>query len=217
MKIINFNLQNSILNQFLAELRDVNIQTDSLRFRRNIERIGEIMAYEISKELLYGLKAIKTPLSTAVEKVPAEQPVIATILRAGIPFHQGFLNYFDHAQNAFVSAYRKYADEAHFDIHIEYIASPRLDGKTLILTDTMLATGASMEYAYEALLTKGKPSHIHVASVIASQQAVEHIRRVFPGERTTLWCGTIDPELNEHAYIVPGLGDAGDLCYGEKE
>lgn len=217
MKITCFNTHNSILNQFLSELRDVNIQTDSMRFRRNIERIGEIMAYEISKELVYGLKAVPTPLSTAVENVPAEQPVIATILRAGIPLHQGFLNYFDHAQNAFVSAYRKYVDEAHFDIHIEYIASPRLDGKTLILTDTMLATGASMEYAYEALLTKGTPAHIHIASVIASQQAVEHIQKVFPDDRTTLWCGTIDPELNAHSYIVPGLGDAGDLCYGEKE
>ena len=217
MKITCFNTHNSILNQFLSELRDVNIQTDSMRFRRNIERNGEIKAYEISKELVYGPKAVPTPLSTAVENVPAEQPVIATILRAGIPLHQGFLNYFDHAQNAFVSAYRKYVDEAHFDIHIEYIASPRLDGKTLILTDTMLATGASMEYAYEALLTKGTPAHIHIASVIASQQAVEHIQKVFPDDRTTLWCGTIDPELNAHSYIVPGLGDAGDLCYGEKE
>lgn len=217
MKINNFKAHDSILNQFLSELRDVSVQTDSMRFRRNIERIGEIMAYEISKELVYGSRVIKTPLSTAVENVPAAQPVIATILRAGIPFHQGFLNYFDHAQNAFVSAYRKYTDEAHFDIHIEYIASPRLDGKTLILTDTMLATGASMEYAYEALLTKGRPAHVHIASVIASQQAVEHIRKVFPDEKTTVWCATIDPELNEHAYIVPGLGDAGDLCYGEKE
>lgn len=217
MKINNFKAHDSILNQFLSELRDVSVQTDNMRFRRNIERIGEIMAYEISKELVYGPRVIKTPLSTAVENVPAAQPVIATILRAGIPFHQGFLNYFDHAQNAFVSAYRKYTDEAHFDIHIEYIASPRLDGKTLILTDTMLATGASMEYAYEALLTKGRPAHVHIASVIASQQAVEHIRKVFPDEKTTVWCATIDPELNEHAYIVPGLGDAGDLCYGEKE
>ena len=216
MKINNFKAHDSILNQFLSELRDVSVQTDSMRFRRNIERIGEIMAYEISKELVYGPRVIKTPLSTAVENVPAAQPVIATILRAGIPFHQGFLNYFDHAQNAFVSAYRKYTDEAHFDIHIEYIASPRLDGKTLILTDTMLATGASMEYAYEALLTKGRPAHVHIASVIASQQAVEHIRKVFPDEKTTVWCATIDPELNERKYIVPGLGDAGDLAYGDK-
>ena len=217
MEITRFNTRNSILNQFLSELRDIHIQTDSLRFRRNIERIGEIMAYEISKELAYGPLAVKTPLSTAVENVPSEQPVIATILRAGIPFHQGFLNYFDHAQNAFVSAYRKYTDEEHFDIHIEYIASPRLTGKTLILTDTMLATGASMEYAYEALRTKGKPACIHIASVIASQQAIEHIQKVFPQDKTHIWCGTIDPELNPNSYIVPGLGDAGDLCYGEKE
>lgn len=217
MKIVNFNKEHSILNQFLAEIRDINIQGDSLRFRRNIERIGEIMAYEISRDLPYKQINIQTPLAMTQEIVPSVQPVIATILRAGIPLHQGFLNYFDHAQNAFVSAYRKYTDEEHFDIHIEYIASPRLDGKTLILTDTMLATGASMEYAYEALLTKGQPAHIHIASVIASQQAAEHIRKVFPEDKTTLWCGTIDPELNEHAYIVPGLGDAGDLCYGEKE
>ena len=217
MKITCFNTHNSILNQFLSELRDTSVQDDSMRFRRNVERIGEIMAYEISKELLYGPRAVKTPLSTAVENVPAEQPVIATILRAGIPLHQGFLNYFDRAQNAFVSAYRKYTDEAHFDIHIEYIASPRLDGKTLILTDTMLATGASMEYAYEALLTKGAPARIHIASAIASQRAIEHIQSVFPGDKTSVWCGAIDPELNAHSYIVPGLGDAGDLCYGEKE
>ena len=213
MKIIDFSTGNTILNQFLAELRDVNIQQDSLRFRRNIERIGEIMAYEISRDLPYTAKKIQTPLAHAIENVPAIRPVIATILRAGLPLHRGFINYFDRAENAFVSAYRKYFDEDHFDIHIEYIASPNLNGKTLIL----LATGASMEYAYEALLTKGTPAHIHIASVIASRQAVEHIQKVFPEEKTSLWCGTIDPELNAHSYIVPGLGDAGDLCYGEKE
>lgn len=217
MKIIDFSTGNTILNQFLAELRDVNIQQDSLRFRRNIERIGEIMAYEISRDLPYTAKEIQTPLAHAIENVPAVRPVIATILRAGLPLHRGFINYFDRAENAFVSAYRKYFDEDHFDIHIEYIASPNLNGKTLILTDTMLATGASMEYAYEALLTKGTPAHIHIASVIASRQAVEHIQKVFPEEKISLWCGTIDPELNAHSYIVPGLGDAGDLCYGEKE
>ena len=148
MKIIDFSTGNTILNQFLAELRDVNIQQDSLRFRRNIERIGEIMAYEISRDLPYTAKEIQTPLAHAIENVPAVRPVIATILRAGLPLHRGFINYFDRAENAFVSAYRKYFDEDHFDIHIEYIASPNLNGKTLILTDTMLATGASMEYAY---------------------------------------------------------------------
>lgn len=153
----------------------------------------------------------------ACENVPAEQPVIATILRAGLPLHRGFINYFDHAENAFVSAYRKYIDENNFDIHIEYIASPRLDGKILILVDPMLATGGSMELAYKALLTKGEPAHVHVVSVIATEQAVEHVKNTFPADKTTIWCAAIDPELNAHSYIVPGLGDAGDLCYGEKE
>lgn len=217
MKIVNFSQYDSLLNQFLAEIRDVGIQHDSLRFRRNIERIGEIMAYEISRDLPYHSLMVQTPLSVSMTRVPDMSLVIATILRAGLPFHQGFLNYFDKAENAFVSAYRKYMDEAHFDIHIEYIASPRLDEKILILTDTMLATGASMEYAYEALLTKGEPAWIHIASVIASRQAVEHLQNVFPKEKTTVWCAAIDPVLNSHSYIVPGLGDAGDLCYGEKE
>lgn len=217
MKIINFSQTNTLLNQFVAEIRDVNIQSDSLRFRRNIERIGEIMAYEISRDFPYQPLTIQTPLAQVTENVPAVKPVIGTILRAGLPLHQGFLNYFDHAENAFVSAYRKYIDDDNFDIHIEYIASPRLDGKTLILVDPMLATGGSMELAYRALLTKGEPAHIHVVSVIASQQAVEHVAKVMPSDKTTIWCAAIDPELNAHSYIVPGLGDAGDLCYGEKE
>ena len=200
MKIINFNQSNSLFNQFLSEIRDVHVQGDRIRFRRNIERVGEIMAYEISRTLPYHPVSVQTPLATAVENIPSEQPVVATILRAGLPLHQGFINYFDHAENAFVSAYRKYINEDNFDIHIEYIASPRLDGKILILTDPML-----------------EPSHIHIASVIASRQAIEHIKKVFPAEKTTVWCGAIDPELNAHSYIVPGLGDAGDLCYGEKE
>lgn len=217
MKVIDFSTQNTLFNQFIAEIRDVHIQSDRLRFRRNIERMGEIMAYEISRDLPYTQVNVQTPLAMATENVPAVQPVIATILRAGLPLHQGFVNYFDHAENAFVSAYRKYIDPDHFDIHIEYIASPRIDGKILIITDPMLATGGSMELAYRALLTKGEPSHIHLASVIASRQAIEHIRSTFPNEKTTIWCGAIDPELNAHSYIVPGLGDAGDLCYGEKE
>ena len=167
MKIINFNQSNSLFNQFLSEIRDVHVQGDRIRFRRNIERVGEIMAYEISRTLPYHPVSVQTPLATAVENVPSEQPVVATILRAGLPLHQGFINYFDHAENAFVSAYRKYINEDNFDIHIEYIASPRLDGKILILTDPMLATGSSMELAYEALLTKGEPSHIHIASPIS--------------------------------------------------
>lgn len=217
MKIVELNQSNTILNRYLAEIRDIHIQKDSLRFRRNIERIGEIMAYEISRDLPYHPLEVQTPLALATENIPAIQPVVATILRAGLPLHQGFINYFDQAENAFVSAFRKYIDEDHFDIHIEYIASPRLDGKTLIITDPMLATGGSMELAYKALLTKGEPAHIHVASIIASRQAVEHVKKTFPADKTTIWCAAVDPELNAHSYIVPGLGDAGDLCYGEKE
>ena len=217
MKIVELNQSNTILNRYLAEIRDIHIQKDSLRFRRNIERIGEIMAYEISRDLPYHPLEVQTPLALATENVPAIQPVVATILRAGLPLHQGFINYFDQAENAFISAFRKYIDEDHFDIHIEYIASPRLDGKTLIITDPMLATGGSMELAYKALLTKGEPAHIHVASIIASRQAVEHVKKTFPADKTTIWCAAVDPELNAHSYIVPGLGDAGDLCYGEKE
>ena len=217
MKIINFNESNSILNQYVAEIRNVEVQNDRLRFRRNIQRIGEIMAYEISKSFSYSVKDIKTPLGIAPVSTHDNQMVISTILRAGLPFHQGFLSYFDDAENAFVSAYRKYKDTLKFDIHIEYIASPRIDGKTLIITDPMLATGGSMELSYQAMLTKGHPAEIHVASVIASQKAVEYIASVFPEDKTTIWCAAIDPELNDHSYIVPGLGDAGDLAYGEKE
>mgnify|MGYP006391191937 FL=1 len=217
MKIINFNESNSILNQYVAEIRNVEVQNDRLRFRRNIQRIGEIMAYEISKSFSYSVKDVKTPLGIAPVSTPDNQLVISTILRAGLPFHQGFLSYFDDAENAFVSAYRKYKDTLKFDIHIEYIASPRIDGKTLIITDPMLATGGSMELSYQAMLTKGHPAEIHVVSVIASQKAVEYIASVFPEDKTTIWCAAIDPELNDHSYIVPGLGDAGDLAYGEKE
>lgn len=217
MEIINLRATNSILNQFVAELRDVTIQTDSLRFRRNIERIGEILSYEISKQISYENKNVQTPLGRASLMVPCSQVVISTILRAGLPFHQGFLNYFDHAENAFVSAYRKYKDRLNFDIHIEYIASPRLNGKTLIITDPMLATGSSMELAFQALLTKGEPEHIHVASIIASKQAIHYIKEKMPAEKTTVWVAAIDDQLDEHSYIVPGLGDAGDLAFGIKE
>lgn len=217
MEIINLGATNSILNQFVAELRDVTIQTDSLRFRRNIERIGEILSYEISKQISYENKNVQTPLGRASLMVPCSQVVISTILRAGLPFHQGFLNYFDHAENAFVSAYRKYKDRLNFDIHIEYIASPRLNGKTLIITDPMLATGSSMELDFQALLTKGEPDHIHVASIIASKQAIHYIKEKMPAEKTTVWVAAIDDQLDEHSYIVPGLGDAGDLAFGIKE
>lgn len=217
MKIVDFSESNSLLNKFVAELRDVNIQKDRFRFRRNVERIGEIMAYEISKDLHYKNEEVQTPLGTSVVSVPENNIVLATIFRAGLPFHQGFLNYFDNAENAFVSAYRKYKDEEHFDVHIEYLATPRLDEKTLIIVDPMLATGSSMELSLNALYTRGKPKEIYVAAIIASRQAVDFVTRTFPEGRTTLWCAAIDPELNDHAYIVPGLGDAGDLAFGEKE
>ena len=175
------------------------------------------MAYEISKDLTYHTESISTPLGIAPTNIPDENIVISTILRAGLPFHAGFLNIFDRSENAFVSAYRKYIDEQNFDIHVEYLASPRIDNKVLIITDPMLATGGSMELSYKALLRKGEPKHIHIASVIASQQAVDFIMREFPQDKTTIWLAAVDPELNDHAYIVPGLGDAGDLCYGEKD
>ncbi len=216
MIIHNFDLQPSLVSQYLAEMRDISVQSDRLRFRRNLERLGEIFAYEISKTLEYKKLAVTTPLGVEAEcGVIAEQIVLATIFRAGVPFHQGFLRYFDNAENAFVSAYRKYKEKENFDILIEYLASPRLDGKTLILCDPMLATGASMELSYKALLTKGAPAKLHVASVIASQQAVDYMQSVMPAE-AELWVGVIDDRINDHSYIVPGLGDAGDLAYGEK-
>ena len=217
MKIVDFSRSNTILNRFVAELRDVNIQSDPMRFRRNIERIGEIMAYELSKDLHYTTEPIQTPLGIAPTNLPSQQVVLSTILRAGLPLHQGFLNYFDRAENAFVSAYRKYINERDFDIHVEYLASPRIDNKVLIITDPMLATGGSMELSYKAMLSKGEPDHIHVVAVIASRKAVDYVAQVFPADKTTIWVAAIDEELNDHAYIVPGLGDAGDLCYGEKE
>ena len=217
MRIINLGEHNSILNQFVAELRDIHVQTDRLRFRRNVERIGEIMAYEISKDFSYSKKEVTSPLSTAIVSTPDDQVVVSTILRAGLPYHHGFLNYLDKAENAFVSAYRKYKDRLNFDIHIEYIASPKLTDKTLLITDPMLATGASLEMAWQALQTKGEPSRIHVASIIASKQAIAYIQKHMPEDKTTVWVAAIDNDLDEHSYIVPGLGDAGDLAYGEKE
>lgn len=218
MKIINLADRNSILNQYVAEIRDVNIQAERMRFRRNIERIGECMAYEMSKELTYSVKQVQTPLGVAPASTPDDSLVIATVFRAGLPLHTGFLNVFDRAGNAFVSAYRYYKDKEcrTIDVHIEYIATPDLTGKTLMLVDPMLATGESMELAYRAFLTKGRPARLLIACVIASRQGVEHLQRLFPDDDVQLWCAVIDPELNERSYIVPGLGDAGDLAYGDK-
>ena len=218
MEIINFAEQNSLLCQYLSEMRDVKVQKDPMRFRRNLERMGQIMAYEISKTLHYRTEDIQTPLAVSKSPVLDDKVVLATIFRAGVPFHHGFLSYFDNAENAFVSAYRKLKEkDDSLEVLIEYLASPRLDGKTLILCDPMLATGASMDLSYRALLTKGTPARIHVVSVIASQAAVDYIAEHFPQDRTTAWVGAIDPEINERSYIVPGLGDAGDLAFGIKE
>jgi len=217
MNLHNLGLKNSILNQFMAELRDVNIQTDRMRFRRNVERIGEIMAYEISKTLKFHTIKIQTPLGVQAVSVSCDSIVLATILRAGLPFHQGFLSYFDKAENAFISASRKYnEDHSDFTIEFGYLSSPSIAGKTLIIIDPMLATGSSLDLAYQLLLKRGKPARIHVACVIASRHGVEEASRLFPKEITSIWAGAIDLDLNDKAYIVPGLGDAGDLAYGEK-
>ncbi len=216
MDVKHLTTEHSLLSRFVSEMRNVDIQGDSLRFRRNIERVGEIMAYEISKELNYRIEPVQTPLGVANCAHISDRVVLGTILRAGLSFHQGFLNYFDKAENAFVSAYRKHKDRLNFDIFIEYIASPDLTDKTLILVDPMLATGSSMELAYRALLTKGVPKEVHLVSIISSQEAVDYLQRQFPEAHIHLWVAAIDPELNELAYIVPGLGDAGDLAYGEK-
>ncbi|MBQ1816512.1 MAG: uracil phosphoribosyltransferase [Bacteroidaceae bacterium] len=220
MQLINLSEQNTILNKYLAEIRNKNYQGNRLLFRNNVKRIGHVMAYELSKTLQYSAQDILTPLGVSTINLPDENDiVIATILRAGLPFHEGFLDVFDHANNAFVSAYRSYTNEncTEIAVHVEYLASPAITNKTLIIADPMLATGESMELGYQAFLSKGTPAHIHVACIIATQQATDYIKSIFPEDKTTIWCAAIDPELNEHKYIVPGLGDAGDLCYGSKE
>ena len=204
-----------MLNSFVAQMRDKDIQKDSMRFRKNLERLGEIFAYEISKTLDYSEKQVVTPLGIANISTADNKIVAATILRAGLPLHQGILNYFDNAQNAFVAAYRKYDKGDSFHINIEYASTPCLEGKTLILADTMLATGASLEIAYRRLCEEGTPSHTHLVCPISSAEAVESLKKSM-GDNVTLWVAAIDEELTGHSYIVPGLGDAGDLAYGEK-
>ena len=214
--IINFQDSNSIYNTFLSQLRDKKVQLDSMRFRRNLERLGEITAMEISKKLNYSDKDISTPLGVSNMNLIDEPIVLATILRAGLPLHQGLLNYFDQAENCFISAYRKHTSPDEFDVEIEYMSSPDLEGKTILLNDPMLASGRSMVLAYKALLQRGTPKKIHVVSVIASQQGVDLVRNNLPSN-STIWVGAIDPEMTKESYIVPGLGDAGDLAFGSKK
>jgi uracil phosphoribosyltransferase len=213
--IHNLSETNSIFNQFIAEIRDVDIQQDAMRFRRNLERIGEILGYELSKTLTYETEEVFTPLGIAEANVLTQQPVVASILRAGLPLHHGLLNLFDQAENAFISAYRKEHKDGSFEVHVDYMAAPDLEDKVLILADPMLATGRSMELVYKALLQKGKPKQIHLVSVIASKLGLEHVKTKFP-KNTQIWVGAIDDELTAQSYIVPGLGDAGDLAFGIK-
>lgn len=209
--------QPSLLTRFLAEIRDARIQRDRLRFRHNLERIGEVFAYEISKHLDHQKHTVTTPLGVAEVDELTAQPVLAAILRAGLPFHRGFLNYFDRAENTFISAYRRHPDDSHeFEVEIEYLSSPSIDGKTVILCDTMLATGSSMVLAYRAMLRRGTPRHVHVAAIIASKEGLDCAIAELP-DNTTYWIGSVDGELTPAKYIVPGLGDAGDLAYGAKD
>lgn len=217
MKVINLGENNSILNSFVAQMRDKVIQKDSMRFRKNLERLGNIFAYEISQTLNHSPKEVVTPLGIANVNTYDDQIVVSTILRAGLPLHEGILNYFDNAQNAFVAAYRKYDKGEDFHINIEYCSTPDLTGKVLILADTMLATGASLEIAYKRLCEEGEPAHTHLVCPIASAYAIEYLQKHLPADKVTLWVATIDEELTSHSYIVPGLGDAGDLAYGTKK
>jgi uracil phosphoribosyltransferase len=216
IKIRNLGVENSLFNQFISEVRNTKIQNDAMRFRRNMERIGEIFAYEISKTLPFEKTTINTPLGEVDMNIICQQPILATILRAGLPLHQGLLNYFDKAENAFISAFRKHDVEGNFEIQIDYMSSPMLKNKTLIIIDPMLATGKSMVLTYRELITMGVPKHIHIVSVIASVDGIEYIQKHLPHSKTSIWLGAIDQELTAQSYIVPGLGDAGDLAFGAK-
>lgn len=212
--IVNLSQQHSLISNWVGELRDVNVQTDRMRFRRNLERIGEVAAYEISKVLPFTEQEIQTPLGTAVHKVLKEQPVLATILRAGLPLHQGLLNFFDKADNAFISAYRKHHKDGSFEISLEYVSCPDLENRVLIISDPMLATGSSLVKTIHYLKEEGRPKEIHIVAAIACTVGIEYLKREEPG--VTIWCGDIDDELTAKGYIVPGLGDAGDLAFGTK-
>lgn len=215
--VVNLGQSNSLFNQYISEIRDQSIQLDSMRFRKNLERVGEIFAYEISKRMEYQTTDIQTPLGIATVPVLKKQPVIASIMRAGLPLHQGILNSFDKAENAFISAFRKYGKDGTFRIKFEHISCPPIDDKVVILADPMMATGASMVLAYNALMQNGIPEHTHIVAVISSKEGVEYLQRNLMGKNITLWTGAIDDELTVKSYIVPGLGDAGDLAFGGKE
>lgn len=212
--IIKLSEQHSLVSNWVSELRDINIQTDRMRFRRNLERVGEVAAYEISKVLPFVEKEVQTPLGIAEHKVLEEQPVLATILRAGLPLHQGLLNYFDKADNAFISAYRKHHKDGSFEISLEYISCPDLENRVIIISDPMLATGSSLVKTIHFLKEEGNPREIHIVTAIACTVGIEYVKREEPS--VTIWCGDIDEELTAKGYIVPGLGDAGDLAYGSK-
>ena len=217
MEVFNFAEQNSIINQYMSELRDKSYQKNRLLFRHNVERIGELMAYEVSKKLEYKPKTVTTPLGSLEIPLPKDDIILGTVLRAGLPFHQGFLNIFDRADNAYVSAFRMYINREHTEVgvHADYIATPSVKGKTLIIADPMLATGGSMAAAIEALFMSGKPKKVHVCCIIAAPEGIEVVKEALP-ENSTIWCASIDQGMNEHKYIVPGFGDCGDLCFGEK-
>lgn len=213
--IHNLSKSNSIFSQYTSELRNIHVQKDRMRFRRNLERMGEIFAYEISKTFAYEPVEITTPLGVSTIPLPVQQPVLVTILRAGLPLHNGLLNYLDQAENGFISAYRKHHKDGTFEVEVEYLSCPDITDKVVILSDPMLATGTSLVLAYKALLNRGVPSHIHIVCSLASLQGVDYVKRNLP-LNTTIWCGAIDDELTAQSYIVPGLGDAGDLAYGTK-
>lgn len=222
MNIINFSEQNSVISDYMAQLRDAQIQQNRPQFRRNLTRIAQCMAYEISKNLTFSAKAVKTPLAMTEVNTVDDRIVVGTVLRAGLSFHEGFLSVFDNAEAGFVAAYRiedpnkACSKSGDVEIKLDYLAAPNLEGCTFLLVDPMLATGKSMVAAHKAFLTNGTPAHLHICAVVASEVGIEYLKKYFPSENVTLWVAAIDPELNAQSYIVPGLGDAGDICFGEK-
>lgn len=216
MKVINLGASCSVVNSYMSQLRDVNVQGNRTLFRNNLERIGRVMGYEISKQLAYSTKDVQTPLGVKSVQTYDDRIVVGTVLRAGLAFHEGFLDVFDQADAAFVAAYREEGKKEDLKIHLDYLASPSLDGCTFLMVDPMLATGGSLELAYKAFLKAGTPAKLHICCAIAAEEGVARLQQIFPSDDVTLWTADIDPALNEEAYIVPGLGDAGDLCFGPK-